>query len=434
LTAHQIGMLLFDLAAILLIARVVGLTARRFGQPAVIGEIVAGIVLGPSVLGVTAGRLVFPPDVRPALAAVANVGLAIFMFIVGLELDRDAVRRSARAAALLSLASAVLPFAMGAALAWFVLARHDVSHHLLAFAVFTGAAMSITSFPVMARLLTDLRMARAPLGVLALTSGAIGNVIAWVMLTAAVALGDGGRSLWLAAFLPGYVLVMLGVVRPLLRRLIAAWPAGGAELLAVILAGLLLSGVVTQWLGLNYIFGAFGFGLIVPAAGTEELRKAVREQLGGLCTLLLLPVFFVVTGLQVDLRHVGLAGIGELAAILLVAFSGKYAGAFTAARLLGNGTRHSAALATLMNTRGVTELIVLSIGLQLGVLDHQLYADMVVMTVVTTAMAGPLLRLIYPRRLVDRDLAEAAPSDTDRRGQIAPCAIRHSTVPPTSIR
>lgn len=402
-------MLLFDLAAILLIARLVGLAARRLGQPAVIGEIVAGIVLGPTVLGVTAGRLVFPLDVRPALSAVANVGLAIFMFIVGLELDRNAVRRGVKAAVLLSLASTVLPFAMGAALAWSLLVRHDASHHPLAFAVFVGAAMSITSFPVMARLLTDLRMERVPIGVLALTCGATSNVIAWAMLTVAVALGNGGRGLWLVAFLPLYAVVMLGVVRPLLRRLVAARPGGG-ELLAVVLAGLLLSGVVTQWLGLNYIFGPFLFGLIVPADGTEQLRRDVREQLGGLCMLLLLPVFFVVTGLQVDLGHVGLAGIGEFAAILVVAFTGKYAGAFTTARLLGTDARRSATLATLMNTRGVTELIVLSIGLQLGVLDHQLYSFMVVMTVVTTAVAGPLLRLIYPRRLIDRDLAEVAPS------------------------
>lgn len=409
MTADQIGMLLFDLAVILLIARLVGAAARRLGQPPVIGEIVVGILLGPTVLGATAGRVVFPLGVRPALTAVANVGLAIFMFIVGLEFDHRVVRHGVKAAAVVSLASSGLPFVMGILLACYVLAGHDVSHHLAAFAVFVGAAMSITSFPVMARLLTDLRMDRVPLGVLALACGATSNVIAWVMLTVAVALGDGGGNLWRAALLLPYLVIMFVVVRPLLRRLVAA-RRGAGELLAVMLGGLLLSGVVTQWLGLNYIFGAFLFGVIVPTAGAGQLRRDVRERLGGLCQLLLLPVFFVVTGLQVDLRHAGLAGIGEFAAILLVAFSGKYIGAFTAARLLGMDTRRSAALATLMNTRGVTELIVLAIGLQLGVLDHELYSCMVVMTVVTTAAAGPVLRLIYPRRLIDVE------------GQVAACA------------
>lgn len=409
MTADQIGMLMFDLAAILLVARLVGLAARRLGQPAVIGEIIAGILLGPSVLGTAFDRVVFPLDVRPALTAVANVGLAIFMFIVGLELDRGSARRGAKAAVLVSAGATVVPFGLGAGLARGLLS-YDPSHRPLAFIVFVGAAMSITSFPVMARILADLRMQHTPLGVLALTSAAVSDVIAWAMLAVATALANGGRGAWVAVFLVPYAAVMIVVVRPLLRRLAAAQRARG-ELLAVVLAGLLLSGVVTQWLGLNYIFGAFLFGASMPADGTEQLRRDAREQLGGLCMLLLLPVFFVIIGLQVDLRHTGLAGIGVLIAILLIAAVGKYTGSYAAARMLGTGARRSAALATLMNTRGVTELVVLSIGLQLGVLNHQLYSYMVVMTVVTTAMAGPLLRFLYPRWLIDRDLAEAMPPE-----------------------
>jgi Kef-type K+ transport system membrane component KefB len=395
MTAHQSGMLLFDLAVILLIARVMGAAARRLGQPAVIGEILAGIVLGPTVLGATAARFVFPADVRPALAAVADVGLAIFMFIVGLELDRDTVRRSLKAAMSLSLGSTLVPFGMGAALAY-LLTRHNPSHHPLAFVIFVGAAMSITSFPVLARILTDLTLHRSQLGALALTSAAANNVIAWAMLAVAMmAAGGSGRGVWLVALAPLYVVMMIGVVRPLLRRLVAARPSPGA-LLPVMAAGLLLSGVVAGWLDLHFIFGAFLFGAIVPANGTDQLRRDIREQLGRLCTLLLLPVFFVVAGLQIDLTHAGLAGLGELALILMVAITGKYAGAFAAARLVGTGVRRSVALATLMNTRGLTELIVLSIGLQLGFLDRELYSYMVLMTVVTTAMVGPLMRLIHP--------------------------------------
>lgn len=414
MTAHQAGMLLFDLAAILIVARLMGTAARRLGQPAVIGEIVAGIALGPTVLGATAARFVFPLDVRPALAAVADVGLAIFMFIVGLELDRDVVRRNLSTAMSVSLGSTVVPFGMGAALA-FLLIRHNPGHHALAFAVFVGAAMSITSFPVLARILTDLALHRVPVGALALTGAAANNVIAWALLAVAMAMaGRGGRGLWLVALVPLYVLVMTGVIRPLLRRLVAARVSAGG-LLPVMVAGLLLSSAVAGWLGLHFIFGAFGFGAIVPAHDTDQLRRDIRDQLGRLCTLLLLPIFFVVAGLQVDMTHAGLAGLGELAMILAVAIAGKYAGVFAAARLLGTGVRQSAVLATLMNTRGLTELVVLSIGLQLGVLDRELYSYMVVMTVVTTAMVGPLMRLIHPRRSAERDPPGGAPAEGDRR-------------------
>jgi Kef-type K+ transport system membrane component KefB len=404
-------MLLFDLAAILFIARVVGLVARRFGQPAVIGEIVAGVALGPTVLGVTAGRLVFPPDVRPALSAVGDVGLAIFMFIVGLELDRESIRRNLKAAMSVSLGSTVLPFGMGAALAC-LLVRHNPSHHPLAFVVFVGAAMSITSFPVMARILNDLTLHRIQFGALALTGAATCDVIAWVILAVAIALATGGGHLWLVALVPLYVVVMIGGIHPLLRRLVAARPSPG-RLLPVMVAGLLLSGVATEWLGLHFIFGAFLFGAIVPANGADQLRRDMREQLGRLSMLLLLPVFFVVAGLQVDLTHAGLAGLGVLALIFVVAITGKSVGAFAAARLLGKDMRQSAALATLMNTRGVTELVVLAIGIQLGILDRELYSYMVVMAVVTTAMAGPLLRRLYPRQLIERELAEVMLFDGD---------------------
>jgi Kef-type K+ transport system membrane component KefB len=225
-----------------------------------------------------------------------------------------------------------------------------------------------------------------------------------VILAVALALADGQR-LWLVALVPPYVAVMIGVIRPLLRRLAATQPGAGT-LLPVMVAGLLLSGMATEWLGLNFIFGAFLFGAIVPAGDGGQLREEIRDQLGRLCTLLLLPVFFVVAGLRVDLAQAGLGGLGVLALILVVAITGKSVGAFAAARLLGTDLRRSAALATLMNTRGVTELVVLAIGLQLGVLDRELYSYMVVMAVLTTAMAGPLLRRLYPRQLIERELAE----------------------------
>ncbi len=412
MSTHQTEMLLFDLAVILLIARAMGTVARRLGQPAVIGEIVAGIALGPTVLGVTAGRFMFPEEVRPSLTAIGNVGLAIFMFMVGLELDRDSIGRNLKAALSVSVGSTLVPFGAGAALAY-LLTRHNPSHHTLAFVVFVGAAMSITSLPVLARILTGLSLHRVPFGALALTCAAASDVIAWAMLAVAIALASGGgEGPWLIALAPLYLAVMLGVIRPLLRRVVAA-RSGKGGLLPIMVAGLLLSGVATGWLGLHFIFGAFLFGAIVPANGAERLRRDVHEKLGEFCTLLLLPVFFVVAGLQVDLAHTGLVGLGEFALILLVATTGKFAGVFTTARLVRMDVRRSAALATLMNTRGVTELIVLSIGIQVGVLDRALYSYMVVMAVVTTAMAGPLMRRLYPQRLIDRELAEVMDIEVD---------------------
>ena len=403
MTTHQAMMLLLDLAVILLIARVMGAVAQRLGQPAVIGEIVAGIALGPTLLGATADGLVFPQDVRPALTAIGDVGLAIFMFIVGLELDRNAIRRNFRTAMSVSLGSVLLPFGLGAGLAY-LLIRHNPSHHSLAFVVFIGAAMSITSFPVMARILNDLTSHRIQFGALALTGAAACDVIAWALLAVAIALAAVGGHPWLVALAPVYVALMIGVVRPLLRRLIGGRPDAGT-LLPVVVAGLLLSGVATEWLGLNFIFGAFLFGAIVPQDGAVQLRRDISEQLGRVSTLLLLPVFFVVAGLQVNLAHTRLAGLGLLGLILVVAITGKSVGAFAAARLLGKDMRQSAGLATLMNTRGVTELVVLAIGLQLGIIDRELYSYMVVMAVVTTAMAGPVLRRLYPQQLIEHELA-----------------------------
>jgi Kef-type K+ transport system membrane component KefB len=411
MTTHQAMMLLLDLAVILLIARAMGAVAQRLGQPAVIGEIVAGIALGPTLLGGTADGLVFPQDVRPALTAIGDVGLAIFMFIVGLELDRNAIRRNFRTAMSVSFGSVLLPFGLGAGLAY-LLIRHNPSHHSLAFVVFIGAAMSITSFPVMARILNDLTLHRIQFGALALTGAAACDVIAWTLLAVAIALATAGGHPWLVALAPVYVALMIGVVRPLLRRLIGGqWGAG--TLLPVVVAGLLLSGVATEWLGLNFIFGAFLFGAIVPQDGAVQLRRDISEQLGRVSTLLLLPVFFVVAGLQVNLAHTGLAGLGLLGLILLVAITGKSVGAFAAARLLGKDMRQSAGLATLMNTRGVTELVVLAIGLQLRIIDRELYSYMVVMAVVTTAMAGPVLRRLYPRQLIEHELAAVLLLDSE---------------------
>jgi Kef-type K+ transport system membrane component KefB len=408
-TAHAVGQLLLALAAIMVLARALGALARRLGQPPVVGEIVAGILLGPSLFGTVVSDSLLPVDIRPALAGLANIGLVLFMFVVGYELDQTLVRGRQRTATAVSVGSVLAPLALGVGLALWLAPRHGVTD-VLPFALFMGAAMAVTAFPVLARIVADRGMLRTEVGGLALASAAVDDVLAWSLLAAVVALGASGGALpWELLGAVPYVVVMFWGVRPLLRRLAAARDRAGRltpTILGAILAGLLLSSWLTELIGLHAIFGAFLFGTVMPR-GAEELRQEILERIEQVSVLLLLPVFFVTAGLRVDLSTVGGAGLVELALILLVAVAGKFLGAYAGARLCRVPRRHAGALATLMNTRGLTEIVILTVGLQLGILDGRLFSMMVVMALVTTAMAGPLLSLIYPRRLVDRDIAAA---------------------------
>jgi Kef-type K+ transport system membrane component KefB len=395
LTTDQATMLLFGLAVIVVLARLFGALARRLGQPPVIGEVLAGILVGPTLFDGAIADSLFPADTRPLLAALANVGVALFMFVVGLELDRTLLRGKGRVAVSVSLGSILLPFAFGATLALYLIRSHP-SDNRLGFVLFMGAAMSVTAFPVLARILADRRMSRTALGSLALTCAAVDDVLAWSMLAVVVAIsGEGGPDQWRMLLTVPYLVVMLCVARPLLRRRLSGDRLSPGAM-AAILAGVMVSGAVTEWIGLHFIFGAFLFGVVMPRTETAALLNEVKERIEGFTSVLLLPVFFVVAGLRVDLSATGFTGLAELGLILLAAISGKFIGAFGAARLNRVPLRQSVALATLMNTRGLTELIILSVGLQLGVLDQALYSLMVVMALVTTMMAGPLLRLSYP--------------------------------------
>jgi Kef-type K+ transport system membrane component KefB len=409
-TAHQAGTLLLCLAIILILARVFGSLAKRIGQPPVIGEIFAGIVVGPTLFNGAIADTLFPTDMRPFLSALANVGLVLFMFIVGYELDHTLMRGKERIAVSVSVGSILLPFGLGAVLALYLIKNHPTDQKL-GFVLFLGAAMSVTAFPVLARILTDRNMHRTAIGGLALASAAVDDILAWSLLAVVVTVaGSEGAEQWHVLLAVPYVALMFGVVRPLLRRLVAARDAAGRltpGILAIVLVGLLLSCWATEWLGVHFIFGAFVFGAIMPRLGGEQLRHEVMERLEQVSVLLLLPVFFIVAGLKVDLSTVGLTGLGELALILLVAIAGKFLGAFAGARLQRVPNRQAAVLATLMNTRGLTEIVILTVGLQLGVLDGELFSLMVVMALVTTVMAGPVLTLIYPKRRIERDIAEA---------------------------
>ncbi|MET9015617.1 cation:proton antiporter [Streptomyces olivaceoviridis] len=409
MTTNQLFALFSDLALLLVLAHLLGMVARRLSQPAVIGEVLAGIALGPTFLGHTVSGFLFPTGIRPMLTALADVGMAVFMFIVGLELDRGLLRGTGRLAVTVSVSSIVLPFGLGALLA-LLLVDGNAPDHRLGFVLFMGTAMAVTAFPVLARILTDRKMQHTAVGGLALACAAIGDVLAWCMLAAVVALvGGAGADQWYLLLLVPYAAVMLWVVRPLLRGLVGA--DGAARLspaaLTVVLAGLLMSGAVTERIGLHFIFGAFFFGVVMPKESTGQLRADITERIGHMSSHLLLPVFFISVGLKVDLSNLGRSGWLDFTLILLVAVSGKFLGAFLSARAHGVTARQSAVLATLMNTRGLTELIILTAGLQLGVLNDRLYSLMVAMAVVTTAMAGPLLSLLQPHTAADHDLLPA---------------------------
>ncbi|MDL9938256.1 cation:proton antiporter [Gordonia sp. ABSL1-1] len=417
---HMITFLLLDVAVIIAAARIGGRIAVMLRQPPVVGEIAVGIALGPSLLGLFPGDIdtwLFPMDVRPQLNALAQIGLVLFMFIVGLELDMRLTRGRERASASISLCSIAAPFALGALLAVVLYSYHDTVDgeqiSFLAFALFLGIAMSITAFPVLARILTDRGMMRTVPGVFSLAAAAIDDVVAWTLLAFVIAIISGGSPLEVArivGFSLLYAAVMFWVIRPLLARLVAWRSRAGRmtpDILAVILVGLFASATITDVIGIHQIFGAFLFGAMMPKVGAEQLHREILERLEQASVLLLLPMFFVVTGFAVHLGDLGPAGLWQLVLILLVAIAGKFAGAYIGARSASIPGRQSAAIAVLMNTRGLTELVILNAGLTLGVLTTDLFSMMVLMALITTILTEPLLRLVYPDTVVANDIAAA---------------------------
>ncbi|NES15077.1 MULTISPECIES: cation:proton antiporter [Micromonospora] len=398
MTSHTVQMLFVDLALILLLARGFGVLAVRLGQPPVIGEIFAGILLGPTLFDGWIAANLFPAAVRPLLSGMADVGVALFMFVVGLELERGVLRGKGRNTAVVAAGSTLLPFVLGLGLGWYLWRGHGHGD-AVAFVVFVGLSVSVTAFPVLARIIADRGLARTGVGAFALAAAAVVDVVAWVALAAVQAAIGGEDGQWRVLLLLPYVAVMFLAVRPLLRRLVNGGDPGGplsVPRLAALLSGALLSAAATEAMGMHFIFGAFLFGLVMPTGAAEPRSESIQRQTGQL-TALLLPVYFVVAGFKVDLGGIGLGGLLDFGAILLVAVAGKLGGTYLAARVQGVPARASLALGTLLNTRGLTELIILGVGLRIGLLDGSLYSLMVVMALVTTAMTGPMLAWIYRR-------------------------------------
>jgi Kef-type K+ transport system membrane component KefB len=394
---------LVALTAVMATGRLLGVLFRYLGQPPVIGEVVGGILLGPSVLGglwPDVAQFVLPASVAPYLAVIAQLGVILYMFLVGLELNPGALRERAHAAVAISQAGIVVPFLLGAALALVLyprLSSRDVSFS--SFALFVGVATSITAFPVLARILTDRRMHTTPLGVLALGCAAANDVTAWCLLAfvVGVARSEVGAAILVPALTLAFIGFMFLAVRPLAARLLARIDEGRLTqgVLALVLGALLLSALAAEAIGVHALFGAFLFGAVVPH--DSAVARTLTNRLEDLVTVLFLPAFFAFTGMRTQIGLV--SGLDQwliCGLIIAVATAGKLGGTALAARLTGLGWREAAALGLLMNTRGLMELIALNIGLDMRIISPTLFAMMVLMALVTTVATSPLLQLVRP--------------------------------------
>ena len=395
--------LLLALTAVVVVGRTLGLAFRRIGQPPVIGEVIGGVLLGPSLLGWIAPeafRFILPPSVVPFLGIVSQLGVVFYMFLVGLELNPTALRGQVHTTVATSHASIVLPFVLGSVLALYLYPRFaPVDVPFTSFALFVGIAMSITAFPVLARILSDLGITRTELGVMALTCAAVDDVTAWCLLAVVVGFVEAtGSGVGAVGLTLAYITMMFVMVRPMIAKAVEA--SGDAEpsagIIALVLIGLLLSSLATEAIGVHALFGAFLLGAVVPHE--SRLAKALHRSLAHLITIVLLPAFFAFAGMRTEIGL--LAGTQAWLAfglIVLVATVGKFGGTLVAARATGLGWRHAAALGALMNTRGLMQLIVLNEGLELGVITPTLFTMMVMMALVTTLATTPALRLLMPR-------------------------------------
>ena len=392
---------LIALLAVIAAGQILGRIFRIIGQPPVIGEVIAGILLGPSLLGrisPEAYAWLLPPEVAPHLQVIAQLGVILYMFAVGLELDLGRIRKQGLTAVAVSNTSIIVPFAGGVLLAvyaWPVFSLPSVP--LKVFALFMGVAMSITAFPVLARILTDRGMSRTPLGAMALACAAVDDATAWCLLAfvAGVAQAQATSALAIVGWTLGYLALMLVVVRPLVGR----WLASSREntisqgQIAVALCGLILSALATQWIGIHAIFGAFLLGAIIPH--DSPLAEQLGKHLENVVVVLMLPAFFALTGMRTEVSLIsGWHDWLWCLAIITVATLGKFGGTLVAAKLAGQSWRDASCLGILMNTRGLMELIVLNVGLDLGIISPRLFAMMVIMALVTTLSAAPILQLI----------------------------------------
>ncbi len=398
--------ILIALPIIVIAARLLGMAFKRLGQPAVMGEVVAGILLGPTLLGrlwPQGAAFLLPNSVAPFLQVIAQIGVIIFMFLVGLELNTRRLRHDSHATVAISHASIVAPFVLGSMLALWLYPRFSSSDvPFTIFALFMGVAMSVTALPVLARILSDRGLSTTPLGTIALTCAAVDDVSAWCLLALVVSIARDSTmdALTTLGLVIAFVAVMLIVIRPLLSKLVQRTNQSGQlsqDSVAVIFLVVLASALATEAIGIHALFGAFLVGVIIPH--DSVIATEIRRRLSDIVSVLLLPVFFAYAGMR---TQIGLLESVEewliCGVIVAVACLGKLGGSAVAARFAGMSWRGAAALGILMNTRGLMQLIVLNVGLDLGVLSPKLFAMLVIMAVVTTLLTSPVLQYLIRGR------------------------------------
>lgn len=409
------AMLLLQIISILMVSRMFGWLFAKMGQPTVIGEILAGIVLGPSLLGnffPGAFNFLFAPNSLSNLYILSQLGLVLFMFTIGMELNLKSLRNRIGETWVISHASIIIPFFFGMLLAYYLYGEFVAGKSgFVSFALFMGISMSITAFPVLARIVQEKGLTRSHLGTLALASAAIGDVTAWCLLAAVIAIAKTGSfasSIYTIAASIIYILIMLLLIRPFLKRIGEIYKNTevlNKSIVAFFLLVLVCSAVTTQIIGIHALFGAFLAGVIMPPL--PNFRKMMIDKVEDLSVTLLLPLFFVFTGLRTE---IGLLNTPHLwwicSLIILVAIVGKFGGSAISARFLGESTRDSLALGILMNTRGLMELIVLNIGYEMGILPPAIFVMLVIMALFTTFMTTPAMSLIerlYPLRNITEE-------------------------------
>jgi len=415
-----------QLAVILLTCRIVGWLGRKaLGQPQVVGEMIAGVVLGPSLLGLLFPDLqlaLFPKETRNVLYAGAQLGVGLYMFMVGLTLRLDHVRAKARSAASVSAAGIVMPFALAAVITPFLLTVPGLFAPGITqtnATLFLGACIALTAFPMLARIINERGLAHSSLGTLSLTAGAFDDAASWCVLAIVLATFGGGPGVALLAIGGAilYVAFMLRFGRRLLAplgRMVEQKGEMSTAVLAIVMTLFCSSAFLMDAIGIHAIFGGFLLGVCMPrGALVEELKRKAEP----LAVVLLLPMFFTYSGLNTRMDMVNSLELLAIAlGILAVSVLAKFGACWAAARLTGEDNRTALGIGALMNSRGLMELIIINIGLQKGIIGPTLFSMLVLMAIITTMMAGPVFELVYGRRAraagdlgaLDRDLASSA--------------------------
>ena len=400
---HPLAILLLQIVTIIVVARIFGFFCRKIGQPSVIGEIAAGIFLGPSFIGMyfpDFTHFVFPDKSMDNLKFLSQIGLILFMFVVGMELELKTLKNKANDAVVISHASIIFPFTLGVGLAYLLYTEFAPANvSFLSFALFIGISMSITAFPVLARIVQERGLTKTRLGSIVITCAAADDITAWCILAAVIAIVKAGSvlsAIYIIIMAVAYVFVMLKIVQPFLKRIgdkHSNKESLSKPVVAIFFITLLVSAFATEVIGIHALFGAFLAGVIMPS--NMNFRTVFIEKIEDVAVLLLLPLFFVFTGLRTQIGLLDDWHLWTIALLIIaVATVGKFVGSAFAAKFVGQSWRDSLIIGALMNTRGLMELIVLNIGYDLGVLSDEIFAMLVIMALVTTFMTGPFLDLI----------------------------------------